>query len=92
MRLFFFFLLLPFFSYTQTKAVTLNGDTVVLYTDMTWKYFKAGMELEDNSPVNSSTPSKRSTPIQCSATTKSGSRCKLNTYNSSGKCHVHSKK
>lgn len=92
MRFFLFFFLLPFTSFSQVKAVTFNGDTVILYSDMTWKYLKDGIQLEDNSPASSkSSATRRSTPIQCSATTKSGSRCKLSTYNSSGRCHVHTK-
>lgn len=92
MRFSLFFFLFPFISFCQVKAVSFNGDTVILYSDMTWKYLKDGIVLEDNSPASSnSIPSRRSTPIQCSATTKSGSRCKLSTYNSSGRCHVHTK-
>jgi len=32
---------------------------------------------------------RRTVSVQCSATTKAGTRCKNKTYSANGKCHVH---
>ena len=44
----------------------------------------------NNNPTNTaSSTTKKTTSVQCSGTTKKGSRCKNKTLSSNGRCHLH---
>lgn len=47
-----FLILAVNFSYGQQKAVTENGDEVLLFEDGTWRYTDSSIEIEDNIEIS----------------------------------------
>jgi hypothetical protein len=44
---------------------------------------------ESSSPTTQSTNVKKTSSVQCSGTTQSGSRCKNTTLSANGRCYLH---
>lgn len=72
----------------QEIATTESGKKVMLFDDGTYKVISS---KQNTTNVTSSNPSseRKSESVQCSGTTKKGTRCKRMVTSANGRCYQH---
>lgn len=78
----------------QCKGTTKDGDRCKIYTQNPSGYCYIHENQQETKSNDNQTPTqikkdRRATSVQCSGTTKSGTRCKHMTYSPNGRCFQH---
>jgi hypothetical protein len=87
------FTLLVLLSFNLSKgqeiATTESGKKVMLFNDGTYKVITEAPIQSKINKESDSTNSNQSVYVQCSGTTKKGSRCKRMVKTANGRCYQH---
>ena len=76
----------------QEIATTESGKKVMLFDDGTYKVISSkqnSTNVASNNPSSESKSESKSESVQCSGTTKKGTRCKRMVTSSNGRCYQH---
>ena len=73
----------------QEIATTESGKKVMLFDDGTYKTISSKQNTTNISSQNSSSENRSSESVQCSGTTKKGTRCKRMVKSANGRCYQH---
>jgi endonuclease G len=73
----------------QEIATTESGKKVMLFDDGTYKVINSKQNTTNVSSNNSSSENKSFESVQCSGTTKKGTRCKRMVKSANGRCYQH---
>ena len=76
----------------QEIATTESGKKVMLFDDGTYKVISSKQKATDITSSNSTPEDKsenKSESVQCSGTTKKGTRCKRMVKSANGRCYQH---
>ena len=91
-----FLTLLVIFSINLAKgqeiATTESGKKVMLFNDGTFKVISQGINQSQsqlNKGLDNSSDANQSISVQCSGTTKKGTRCKRMVKSANGRCYQH---
>lgn len=88
-----FFTMLVILSFNLAKgqeiATTESGKKVMLFNDGTFKVISEGSVQTKINKESDSSNSNQSVSVQCSGTTKKGTRCKRMVRSANGRCYQH---